>query len=73
VHYKQTQLNKRYVPDLVAFDGIVVELKAVSSLAPEHESQLMNYLRISKMTVGYLINFAPIAKIEWKRFVLTNH
>jgi GxxExxY protein len=73
VHYKQRRLNKRYIPDFVAYNGIVLELKAVSALTTEHEAQLINYLRITRMTVGYLINFAPMSKIEWKRFVLTNH
>ena len=46
--YKGRQLKKRYVPDLYVFNGLVVELKAVSQIAPEHEAQLLNYLRISQ-------------------------
>jgi GxxExxY protein len=49
---------------------MIVELKAVSAIAPEHEAQLLNYMRISKSEVGYLLNFAPIDALEWKRFVL---
>jgi GxxExxY protein len=49
---------------------IVVELKAVSKLTSEHEAQLMHYMRLSRKPVGYLINFAAIEKVEWKRFVL---
>ena len=52
------------------FDGIVVELKSVASLLPEHEGQLINYMRISKTRVGYLINFGPVKGVEWKRFVI---
>ena len=70
IYYKGRQLKKRYVPDLYVHDGIVVELKAVSALAPEHEAQLINYLRIAKKRVGYLINFGPIKGVEWKRFVI---
>ena len=70
VFYKDRQLRKRYIPDLVAYSGIVVELKAVSSLLPEHEAQLINYMRISQSPVGYLINFGPIGKLEYKRFIL---
>src|SRR3954467_9091460 len=47
--YKGRQLNTRYVPDLFVFDHIVVELKSVSALAPEHEDQLMNYLRLTRL------------------------
>ena len=70
VFYKGRELKKRYIPDLYAFDGIVVELKSVSTLAPEHEAQLINYMRIAKMRVGYLINFGLIKGVEWKRFVI---
>ena len=71
--YKGVALEKKYVPDLYVFDKIVVELKSVSALAPEHEAQLMNYMRITRHPVGYLINFAPIQKVEWSRFVLSEY
>ena len=53
-------------------NAIVAELKAVSTLHPDHEAQLLNYMRITRSPVGYLINFGPIAKVEWKRFVLSD-
>jgi GxxExxY protein len=59
-----------YAMDLLLCNGIVVELKAVTALTTDHEAQLPNYMRISKKKVGYLINFGPIGKLEWKRFVL---
>lgn len=70
IFYKGRQLKRRYIPDLYAFGGIVVELKAVSQLLPEHEAQLFNYMRLANKHVGYLINMAPLKKIEWRRFVL---
>lgn len=70
IFYKGRQLKKRYVPDLCVHEGIVAELKSVSALAPEHEAQLINYMRLSKKRVGYLINFGPIKGVEWKRFVI---
>jgi len=69
--YKGRELQKRYVPDLFVFDGLVVELKAVTELAPEHEAQLLNYMRIAKQPVGYLINFGHKDTLEWKRFILS--
>jgi len=69
--YKGRQLKKRYVPDLFAFEALVVELKAVSQLLPEHEAQLINYMRITKQPVGYLINFGHKETLEWKRFILS--
>jgi GxxExxY protein len=71
VFYKSKELKRRYIPDLFVFAGIVVELKAVSALAPEHEAQLLNYMRVTRSPVGYLINFGPIGKLEWKRFILS--
>ena len=52
-------METRYKRDLFVFGGIVVELKAVAELAPEHEAQLFNYMRIARQGVGYLINFGP--------------
>jgi GxxExxY protein len=49
----------------------VVELKAVSQLLPEHEAQLINYMRITKQPVGYLINFGHKDTLEWKRLILS--
>ena len=71
VFYKGRELQKRYIPDLHVFGGIVVELKAVTELAPEHEAQVLNYLRIARQSVGYLINFAHRDTLQWKRFVLS--
>ena len=70
VFYKGKELKRRYIPDLFVSGSMVVELKAVSSLAPEHEAQLLNYMRVTRSPVGYLVNFGPTAKVEWKRFVL---
>ena len=70
VFYKKRQLKKRYVPDLYVHGRIVVELKSVSQLTSDHEAQLLNYMRLVRHPVGYLINFGPIGKLEWKRFVL---
>ena len=69
--YKGRQLKKRYVPDLFVLGCLVVELKAVTELAPEHEAQLFNYLRITRQPVGYLVNFGHHATLEWKRFILS--
>ena len=69
--YKGLELKKRYVPDLFVFNCLIVELKAVSQLLPEHEAQLFNYMRITKQPVGYLINFGHKGTLEWKRFILS--
>src|SRR5438105_2649971 len=69
--YKKRELKKRYVPDLFIYECLVVELKSVSQILPEHEAQLINYMRITKQPVGYLINFGHKETLEWKRFILS--
>ena len=42
--YKGATLKQAYIPDLICYDKIIVELKAVKELALEHQAQLLNYL-----------------------------
>lgn len=72
VFYKSRQLQTSYKPDLIVFEAVVVELKAVAQLLPEHEAQLFNYMRIARTQVGYLLNFGCKTELEWKRFILTD-
>ena len=55
-YYKGIRLEKFFKMDLVV-DDIIVELKSVKELLPAHRAQLFNYLRLTKMPVGLLINF----------------
>jgi len=71
VFYKSVPLNKRLRPDLIVVGEIVVELKSAKTLTEEHEAQLLNYLRVTRKPVGYLINFAAFPKLQWKRFANT--
>ncbi|HHV77482.1 MAG TPA: GxxExxY protein [Syntrophothermus lipocalidus] len=57
-----------YFADLLVEDKVIVELKAVSELAPIHEVQLVNYLRATGIEVGLLINFSE--NVNVKRRVL---
>ncbi len=68
--YKGKHLKKEYIADIVCFDSIVLELKALKSLGGNEESQIINYLKATGLRVGLLINFGSQAKLEWKRFVL---
>ena len=56
----------RYVADLVVNDAVIVELKCCESLISEHQAQLFNYLKVSGLSVGLLVNFRR-RKLEWKR------
>lgn len=70
LHYKNVLLRKTHLADMVAFDAIIIELKAVAALSPDHFAQIMNYLRASRLSVGYLINFGSPVKLEWRRIAL---
>lgn len=70
ISYKGRPLPKHYEADLIVFDRIIVELKAVRSLLPEHEAQLLHYLKATGRHVGYLVNFGSFPKLDWRRRVL---
>jgi len=63
VVYRTHRLDCGYRLDFVVEDAVILELKSVEKLAPIHEAQLMTYLRLSRKTVGLLINFnVPVLK-----------
>ena len=70
VFYKNKKLNKKYQADFICYNKIIIELKTVTSLDSSHESQLINYLNITKSKVGILINFGN-KSLEYKRFANT--
>jgi len=59
-----------YEPDLICFGKIIVELKAVESLHPKHEAQLMNYLSATGYKLGLLVNFAAVPSVDIRRRVI---
>lgn len=70
VYYKGGMVG-RYIADIVVNDEIILELKAVTTLRPEHEWQLVNYLKATGLEVGLLLNFGVAAEV--KRKILTHH
>lgn len=70
VVYKGVQLECGYRMDLVVEDLVVVEIKAIESLLPVHEAQLLSYLKLHNKKVGLLMNFhIPVLKNGLKRIV----
>jgi GxxExxY protein len=69
IQYKGHRLKKEYIADLIFYDKIIVELKALDRLSGKEEAQVLNYLKATGMKVGVLINFGSAAKLEWRRFV----
>ncbi|ESQ90737.1 GTP-binding protein [Asticcacaulis sp. AC460] len=68
--YKGEALNQFYRADFVCFDKIILELKAMQSIAPEHRLQLLHYLKATGLRLGLVINFGAPAKVQIERVVL---
>lgn len=68
--YKNETLQQKYKPDIICYGKIIVELKAVKQTAPEHEAQVINYLKATKMKLGLLVNFGTYPKVDIKRLAL---
>jgi len=69
VHYEE-QLVGDYFADIIVAKKVIIELKAVTQIAPIHEIQLKNYLKATNMEVGLILNFGP--EPTFKRKVLEN-
>lgn len=69
--YKKYPLKKRYVPDFLCYDKIVVEIKAEKKLENIDRAQIINYLKATEMELGILVNFGHYPKLEIERFVNT--
>ena len=73
VFYKGQALRKYYVADFLAFSKIILEIKALSHLSSNEESQLLNQLKATCLEVGLLINFGAPNDLEWKRRAYTKN
>jgi len=69
--YRGRELKKKFKPDFICYEKIIVELKAVSQLIDEHRAQMINYLNATGMELGLLVNFGHYPKVEYERLVLT--
>ena len=71
--YKDVHLDCGYRIDLLIAGRVVVEIKAVDSLAPIHDAILLTYLRLSGCTLGLLINFHVVLLKDGIRRLVLNH
>ena len=69
MHFHGHDLKKEYKADFVCYGDIIVELKAVSELTKEHRAQLFNYLRITDLCAGMLINFGDSNRLVSERYL----
>ena len=70
LHYKGQTLHQTYRPDLICYNSIIIELKALSKTAPQHKAQLMNYLKATGLRLGLLVNFGCYPKATVERVIL---
>ena len=57
IEYKGIILSKKYNADFICYDKIIVETKALTELLTVHQSQVINYLKATKLKLGILVNF----------------
>ena len=67
--YKQEKLQLAYKPDLICYGKIVVEIKAVKEICDKHRAQLHNYLKASRLQLGFLVNFGHYPKATIERII----
>ena len=70
IEYKGVTLRKKYRVDFICYGQILIELKSIERLSNIEIAQILNYMKITKMRVGLLINFGARPKLEWKRYVI---
>ena len=58
-----------FVPDLIAFGSVIVDMKVIDSITDHERGQMLNYLRVTKLRVGLILNFKN-ARLEFERVVL---
>lgn len=68
VFYRSERIDE-YVPDLEVEGRLIVEIKTVEKIIEEHIGQILNYLRITGLQAGVILNFKH-PKLEWKKVVL---
>lgn len=68
--YKGVCMSKYFIPDLICFNSVVVELKAIKALTSSDEAQLINYLKAARIERGLLFNFGS-PRLEQRRRIFT--
>ncbi len=69
--YDGTKLDAGYRLDVVVENAIIIEIKAVDALTRLHEAQILTYLKLSGLRLGFLMNFnVELFKHGLRRMVL---
>jgi len=70
INYKGEELDQFFKADIICYESILIELKAVKSIEPIHKAQVLNYLKASGLRLGLLINFNSFPKVAIERIIL---
>ena len=70
VVYREVQVSE-YVPDLIAYESVIIDAKVIDRITDHEVGQMLNYLRISGLPVGLILNFKH-SKLEFRRVIATN-
>jgi GxxExxY protein len=68
VNYKEVLVGE-FIPDLIADGAVIVDAKVIDRITDVDRGQMLNYLRITGLSVGLIINFKR-PKLEWERVIL---
>jgi GxxExxY protein len=68
VFFRDVEVGE-FIPDLIAFNSVIVDAKVIERITDHERGQMLNYLRITKLRVGLILNFKH-ARREWERIVL---
>ena len=67
VNYKGEFVGE-FIPDLIAYSTVIVDAKVIDQITDHERGQMINYLRMTKLRVGLILNF-KYAKLQWERLV----
>jgi len=70
VNYRETKVGE-FIPDLIAFDSVIVDTKTIPRIADHEIGQMLDYLRVTRLQVGLILNFKH-SKLEFRRVTLSS-
>ena len=68
VNYKNEIIGV-YIPDLIAYNKIIIEIKTIEGITNHERGQVINYLRLTGLKLGLILNFRK-SRLEWERIIL---
>ena len=70
VHYDEIKIDAGFRVDMIVEDAVIIENKTVDKIAPIHEAQLLTYMKLAKMQIGFILNWnVPLMKDGIRRMV----